>query len=498
MDGETQDVHVELRGAVLEVARSVLGYDGAPVIRNIMIEGPRGTGKSRGFLQMLYALCYAYPGSRGIICRNKRRSMSGTTLPEFEKCMAIDEPAKEGPKPEGRSVYRFDNGTEVYAAGLDESDRLRSFTVDWIYYEEGTESESPDAWESLFGALRSWKMPLQFIATTVNPKQPGHWLNQRAIKGTIERYKSRFEDNPVLFDMATGTWTPNGAAFINQLKNLTGHRRMRDYEGLWSAASGLVFPEFEPETHILDARVHRSLDGHFLEVQGWEDTVALDDYFVSMDFGYRAPGSLQVWGVNRRSRRMFLVAEVYQTMKQLDWWANALVALHEEFPFRAGVADCAEPRTIDFLNDRLGHLRDRPLARVIHKADKSAGKLHGLDQLRYGFKPLDSHVPSTYVLKRTLRYGADSALVEAAKPTCLVEELERYVWDEADPKRPQSEKVEEPSDACADHAIDAAVYGHVWAWRRYFEKNTHVREYAPGTLGAQLRLNGKRIEWPKM
>lgn len=494
---EGEEREVELRGVVRDIGLSMLTYDGPPVIRNIMVEGPRGTGKSRGALQVLYALCHKFPGSRGLLARNKRRSMSGTTLPEWEKCMDPGDPAKDGPKPEGRSVYRFENGTEVYAAGLDESDRLRSFTLDWIYYEEGTESESSDAWESLTGALRSWKMPFQFIMTTVNPKQPGHWLNVRANKGLIERHRSRFEDNPTLYDTETQDWTPTGRAFIENLKGLTGHRRLRDYEGIWSAASGMVFPEFSNDTHVINARRVRSFDGDVLHVDGWSRPVEMDDYFFSMDFGYRAPGVLQIWGVNRRSRNLFLCAEVYQPGRQLDWWADVLVAMSAEFPFRAGVGDCAEPRTLDFLNDRLGFLRDRPLARVVHKADKSAGKLHGLDQLRYGFKPLDSKVPRTYVLKDCLRYGAASDLVEASKPTCLAEEIERYVWDEADPNRPQMEKIEEPSDKCADHSIDAAVYAHVFAWKRFFERKRVESRFRPGSLGATLTLGGKALQWPK-
>ena len=491
------DLDVELRGCVGELARQMLGYDGPPIVRNIMIEGPRGTGKSRGFMQILYALVQMYPGSRGLLARNKRRSMSGTTLVEWEKCMAPGDPAREGPKPEGRSVYRFSNGSEVYVAGLDESDRLRSFTLDWIYYEEGTESESPDAWESLFGALRSWKMPFQFIATTVNPKQPGHWLNIRADRGSIERHRSRFEDNPTLFDSGSGDWTPTGRAFIDQLKNLTGHRRLRDYEGIWSAASGLVFPEFDEKVHMLTATRNRTLDSDSLAVSGWDQPAQIDDYFFSMDFGFRAPGTLQVWGVQRRNKTLFMLAEVYQPQRQLDWWADVLVSLHEEFPFRVGVADCAEPRSIELLNDRLGFLRDRPLARVVHKADKSAGKLHGLDLLRYGLKPLDADRPRTYVLRDNTRYGKAADLVENAKPTCFAEEIERYVWDEADPNRPQMEKVEAPSDKCADHSIDAAVYAHVFAWKRYFERPVKRERYRIGTLGRSLTLGGRPLQWPK-
>lgn len=493
-DAGDNDRVVVLRPTYLNLLRSIVSHRGDPVVREILVEGPRGTGKSKAVLQIVYTLCHLYPGLKVLLCRNKRKSMSGTTLPEWESCMAEGDPALDGPKPEGRSVYRIGD-SEVLVAGLDESDRLRSMTRDVIYYEEGTESESPEHWESLHGALRSFVMPQQLLITSVNPKQPGHWLNIRAERGMIERIRTRFQDNPKLYD-DNGVVTPQGAAFIKGLQRLTGHRYRRDYLGEWSAASGLVFPEFEPSTHMLGIKRVRSLNGDVLEIEGWKEPVEVDWYGVSLDFGYRAPGVCQVWAVNNANQMCFRVAEVYQPGRQLDWWADVLCSLHDEFPFESGVGDSAEPRTIDFLNDRLGYLRGRSMARVIHKADKSAGKVHGLDQLRFGLKPMDNAVPRTYFAKNALRYGVCAQLVEDAKPTCFEEEIPRYVWDEADPNKPQMEKDESPSYKCADHAIDAAVYFHVFAWKRTLGRRIQQSSFKPGTYGSTFKLGGKEIEWP--
>lgn len=479
--------HVELRGAVRDLARRMLTYKGPPVIWDIMVEGPRGTGKSRQVMQLLYTLVDLFPGSRGLLCRNKRHSMSGTTLPEWEKCLAGDV-AKDGTRPEGRSVYRFEREggvSHVYVAGLDEHERLRSFTLDWVYYEEGTESYTNESWDAMRGTLRSWKMPFQFIITTVNPKQKSHWLNKAADDGIIERHKTYFRDNPVLFDNAVGDFTPQGKAFVDGLKRMTGHRYRRDYLGEWCAAEGVVFDEYDPDVHIIDGRIEKGQFGHVLHVPKWNRAIELHEYVISMDFGYRAPGVLQVWGVNGFEKKVFLVAEVYQPGKQLDWWSDVIHRMREEFPFETGVADSAEPRTIDFLNDRCRDIkRGRNDGPFIRPADKAKGKQWGLDQMRWGFSSIQGG-PRTFILKDSSKwYPASETLVSAGKATCLPDELPDYVWRE--PKGEKAIEVDEPDPSCPDHSIDAATYFHVYAWKRFEQVAKQQTVFKPGTMGHWL------------
>lgn len=477
------DVEPDLRGCIDQLRYRFLTYSGPRVIWDVMVEGPRGTGKSYGVLMLIYGMCSMFPGIRVLLVRNKRRSMSGTTLRVFEDCMPIGEPAKEGPKPEGRSVYRFENGSEVHVAGLDESDRLRGFTVDVVYYEEGTEGDSPDGWDTLRGTLRSWRMPFQLMITTTNPKQPGHWLNRYAMDGRIERFKSKFEDNPILYSLKDGDFTPEGKAFIDSLKRLTGHRYRRDYLGEWCAAEGTVFDEYDETVHIIDATIERSHMGHSVVIPAWNRKVPIDWYGVGMDFGYRAPGVLQVWGVNDERRMLFRVAEVYQSGWQLDEWAKALRNLREEFPFETGVGDSAEPRTIDFINDRSRDFLRRGEGPFLRKAEKAKGKRWGLDQLRWGFSRSEGG-PRTFLLRNALRYGRDENCQRANKPTCLEEELPNLVWRDA--TKSGGIERDEPDPSCADHAIDAAVYFHVFAWGRIEATRRRNTIFKPGTMGYVL------------
>lgn len=487
---------VQLRGVVEDLYNRCFSYSGPPVIWEMMVEGPRGTGKSRGILQVIYALCLAFPGIKVLLCRSKRHTMSGTTLPLFEQCMLVDEPAKQGPKPEGRSVYRFDNSSEAWCVSLDERERIRGFTVDIVYYEEGTESDTPDGWETLHGTLRSWKMPFQLLITSTNPKQPGHWLNIRAKDGKIERLKSRFQDNPVLFDDA-GNETPYGAAFLAGLRRLTGHRYKRDYLGLWSAAEGTVFDEYDPEFHLIEATIDRTRTPHTLIVPAWNKKFRIDWYALSMDFGYRASGSLGIWAVNDDESKKFRIASVYQPGKQIDWWASVINHFKKDFPMDWGVADAAEPRSIDFLNDRCGDYRHRKDNPFIRPADKAKGKLWGLDQLRWGFSKA-SGGPRTFLVKDTnwhqpssipedqfqLVRGVYPELRDLGKPACLEDELPNYVW-----RTPTGEKLiekDEPDPSCADHAIDDATYFHVMTWMMSNSIKPDHTIFKPDTMGFWL------------
>jgi len=471
----------DLRGGVESLANAVLGWKGEPAVLQVLVEGPRGTGKSRQIMALLRAFCESFPGCRGYIIRNKRASMGGTTLVEWEKALGPGHPALRGADKSKRAFYRFPNGSEVWLAGLDEDERLKSSSLDWIYYEEGTESPTGSKWDTLVGCMRSWVMPVQVMITSTNPKHPGHWLNKRADIGTISRIKTRFQDNPVWYEADLVTPTAQGKAFIDSLSQLTGHKRRRDYEGVWSAAEGTVFDEFDESVHLIDAQIVKNLKGDFVQSDRWPGRlIPINWYGIGMDFGWSAPGVLQVWACNDRQDLRFRVAEVYQTGWQLDQWAEAIAALHAEFNISWGVADSAEPRTIDFLNDRCRLFHQRRDEPFIRPADKANGKLWGLDQLHWGFSSR-SGGPRTFLFKNALRYGADPSLVNEGVATCFEEELPNYMWDEKVAHRDRPDKL------CACHAIDAAIYFHIASWQR---REAMLREetiFKPGTISHWLR-----------
>jgi hypothetical protein len=76
MDAEPQINERELRGGAAEL------YDCQD--RQVLIEGPAGTGKTGGALEKMDHLCWQYPGCRCLVVRKVRRSLNESVLFTYE------------------------------------------------------------------------------------------------------------------------------------------------------------------------------------------------------------------------------------------------------------------------------------------------------------------------------------------------------------------------------------------------------------------------------
>src|SRR4051794_24225065 len=56
--------------------------------RELVIEGPADTGKSRACLERLHASMTKYPGARAAIVRKTRKSLTATAMQTFERFVA--------------------------------------------------------------------------------------------------------------------------------------------------------------------------------------------------------------------------------------------------------------------------------------------------------------------------------------------------------------------------------------------------------------------------
>ena len=101
--------------------------------RELLIEGPAGTGKSRAVLEKINAAAWKYPGMRALICRATRVSMSETVLVTWERIVLGDgHPAIGTCSRAHRPTYEFPNGTTIVVGGLDNPDRLMSSEYDMV------------------------------------------------------------------------------------------------------------------------------------------------------------------------------------------------------------------------------------------------------------------------------------------------------------------------------------------------------------------------------
>lgn len=394
----------------------------------MLVSGPAGTGKTVGCLWKIHALCEAYPGTRALITRKTRVSLVESALVTFEQMiLGSDHPMLVGgPSRAGRHSYQYDNGSEVIVGGLDRPSRIMSTEYDLAYAQEAIELEEDD-WETVSMRLRPRTesgrkrgLPFRQLIADTNPDRPTHWLHQRCLKGKTTLLQSWHRDNPAYHDGTT--WTPAGQEYLDRLAaSLTGHRRIRLLEGRWASAEGVVYPEWDPDLHLIEP---------FPIPADWPR-------LWSVDFGYTNPFVWQEWALDG-DNRAYLVQEIYRTHRIVSDHAKDIIAATRGHPAPYAIICDHDAEDRATLSQALG----LPTLAAI-KAVKT-----GLDRVRARLRRAGDNRPRLFVFKGALT-EPDHRLREAKLPCCLAEEMDGYVWDDR--------KAEHPAKA-NDHAADAMRY----------------------------------------
>lgn len=374
----------------------------------VLLAGPAGSGKSLVWLTRLFVLADRYPGARLLVCRKTRASLTESALVTFERDVLGAGSVLLTRNPTIRRVrqsYRHPNGSEVVVGGIDKPDKILSSEYDAIYCQEVTEFTVED-WETLGGRLRSNVVPYQQMVADCNPTTPHHWVYKRQQAGLMRMYESTHKDNPAYWSRAAGAWTPAGERYLARLGRMTGARRDRFLKGLWVAAEGAVY-EFDPAVHQLPASW--SPPREWVRVWG-------------IDWGKTSPTVLGLWAVDPEGR-LHAYREVYQTRlrpDKLGALARRWVESGEEPHPRAIVCDHDPERKAEF---------ERASGLALELADK-ADRDKGIEATQARFDPAEDGRPTIHLKDGARDHEADRFLVDHGLPTCGIEEVVGYVWDE--------------------------------------------------------------------
>ncbi len=393
----------------------------------LLLSGPAGTGKSRAFLEYLNYLAMTYPGSRHLLVRKTRRSLTESGMVTLEQ--KVLHPAQGVIFRSSKQQYQYPNASIIAVGGLDKPSKIMSSDWDTIFFQEATEGTEED-WESCSIRLRNGKTPLQRLLADCNPGPATHWLKQRADRGLTRMVETRHEDNPVLF-RRDGMLTPEGERYLARLDRLTGVRYSRYRRGLWVSAEGMVYEDsWDPARILID---------RFPIPKEWPR-------YLSIDFGFTNP-FVCLWAAQDPDGRLYVYRQIYQTrtlvedhareIRRLSRWGEAS---GDPLP-RAIICDHdAEDRaTLE------RHLRLH--TRAAHK-NVSAG----IQAVASRFRDAGDGKPRVMILRDSL-VQRDRDLAEAKHPTCLEEEPESYVWD----TRQGMKRGEAPMKE-HDHGLDALRY----------------------------------------
>lgn len=394
----------------------------------VLLAGPAGTGKSRSCLEKMLACALRNDGMAGLIVRKTNVSLAATGLRTWERFVAKEAMASGecwffGGSTRLPPAYRFQNGSSIAIGGLDKPEKIMSSEYDLIYAQEATELEVAD-WEACTSRLRNGVLSYQQLLADCNPSHPLHWLKQRCESGACTMLDTRHEDNPVYFDeirapggLTEYKITERGRQYLDRLDKLTGVRYLRLRKGLWVAAEGVIYEDFDPRLHVIEP---------FAIPDSWTR------YWV-VDFGWNAPFVLQMWAVDGDGRA-YLYRELYGTGRLVEDWARDALDLvsiadpSDPDSLRARIWREPKPRVVICDHDAEGRATlEKYLGRGTVPATK--GVDDGIQSTQKRFRVAGDGRPRIFIFRDARANRADPALVDARKPTCTVEEIVAYVWD---------------------------------------------------------------------
>lgn len=397
--------------------------------------GPAGTGKSRVCLEKLNLMALLNPGMRGLIVRKTSVSLGSTTLVTWREqvipeLLATGAVHFYGGSPQEAAAYRYDNGSTIVVGGMDKPTKIMSSEYDVVFADEATEL-TVDDWEAIMTRLRHGAMSFQQLLAGCNPDSPTHFLKLRCDKGTTRLINTRHEDNPVYFN-ADGSLTERGVAYIGKLDNLTGVRHARLRRGVWAAAEGIIYEDFQDTVHVLD---------RFDIPADWTR-------YLAVDFGYTNPFVAQWWAQDGDGR-LYLYREIYRTKRTVDLHARDILAAMqgpggewtEPLPSAVVVDHDAEGRAV----------LERELGMITTSADKKVSE--GIQAVQARMRVTGDGRPRILFLRDAV-VSRDMELEAAKKPCSTLEEITGYVWD---PGTARSGPKEQPLKI-NDHGMDASRY----------------------------------------
>ncbi len=409
------------RGAALE-----LFHNRDP---ELVIAGPKGTGKSLAVLHKQHLVLSKYPGARYFMARKTRTSMTNSCLETFQRQVLAPPDRVHFHKQDQQFIYP--NGSVYAVIGLDNIDRLNSSNWDGGFIQEVTEATERD-WEIASACIRFGTVPYKQLIGDCNPDKPTHWMKKKVDQGLVKMLISIHKDNPRLWNEYGNDWSPEGVQYIDRLKRMTGVRFSRLYLGNWVAAEGVVYEEWDPNVHMLS---YSDLPPDWVE---W-------DTYWAIDFGFTHPFVWQKWKEDPKGR-LYLVRQIYRTKSLVEDLAEEIMELEQGLDVPKAIICDHDAEGRATFERHTGYLT-LPAYKLIQP---------GIQAVQARLKPNWDKRPGIFILRDSL-VGVDHDLEMEGKPTCTEAEFDGYVWDEKINRLVNSKKDEVPVDK-DNHGMDPLRY----------------------------------------
>lgn len=256
--------------------------------------GRAGTGKTLAACWKMHLAAMKVPNLRGLMLRATHTSLTATTLVTFQRQVAAQSLAGGsvrwfGGSAKDPAAFRYANGSTILVAGGDRPEKFLSAELDRIFVDEAVEI-SLDLYETLISRLRGRADTYRQVLLTTNPSHPGHWIKRRADDGTLTMITSTHRDNPHYVNR-DGSYTEAGREYMAKLDALTGVRRLRLRDGLWTVAEGVIYDGWDESVHVVNP---------FPVPEDWP-------LWITIDFGFVHPFVAQWWREDGDGRLLSLI-----------------------------------------------------------------------------------------------------------------------------------------------------------------------------------------------
>ena len=382
---------------------------------DMCIAGPVGTGKTRALWWALNLLCILSPDVRLAIVRTEKSTIY-TSIHQTIGDMMLNGFAKVADSPFhpiGGEIFTkrliYHSGSEVLFGGMDDKRKVLGFEPNIVWWNQSEQASEPD-YNQLNGRLRGkggFTNPFTGRKTTLfasdaNPSGPKHFLRNRVKRGILTMFNTILEDNQGYYQ--DGEWTDAGRDYKERLDiayPYEGAERDRMVHGLWVAHEGVIYPQFREPIHVTPIRLGDIPSDWF-----WQ---------AAIDYGKNHPAAYAIWTTSPDYQKTWMFKQILKT----GFTASAMIPQIRELNNQFGVPD--QVRIVgDPASDHNETLRDAGLNVV----DAKKEVLFGIDVVRQWFNGVEGR--EIRINADALAHPPDPALMNAGKPTWLVDELYEY------------------------------------------------------------------------
>lgn len=246
-----------------------------------MFAGGYGNGKTTGAVIKAVKLAKDYPGSNGLVARSTYPKLSATIRKEFTAW--IPKSWIERDVDSKQNLIQLTNGSIINFSHIQQTGKstesstsnLLSATYDWIVIDQVEDPEiSEKDFFDLLGRLRGQTayqgddetMPSsgpRWMIVMCNPTR--NWVYRKLVK-PVKDHENGIHNNDLLVDDETGELLIDlfeGSTYENKanlpedfIKTLEatykGQMKSRFLLGGWEAYEGLVYPDYNPQEHLID------------------------------------------------------------------------------------------------------------------------------------------------------------------------------------------------------------------------------------------------------